>query len=176
MIYVRGGADRQVRARRCVLACYHSIIPRLCPELPERQRVALAAGVKVPLVYANILIRDWTSFQRLGISQIYGPTAYFSSIDLDFPVTLGEYRNPRTPTEPMVLHLQRVPCKPGLPKRSQNKVGRFELLATTFEMFEPRSGSNWDGRSRGEGSIRPATSKGSLSIAGRTATRMRATR
>ena len=136
VIYVRGGADRQVRARRCVLACYHSIIPLLCPELPERQRVALAAGVKVPLVYANILIRDWTSFQRLGISQIYGPTAYFSSIDLDFPVTLGEYRNPRTPTEPMVLHLQRVPCKPGLPKRSQNKVGRFELLATTFEMFE----------------------------------------
>ena len=127
--------------------------------------MALAAGVKVPLVYANILIRDWTSFQRLGISQIYGPTAYFSSIDLDFPVTLGEYRNPRAPTEPMVLDLQRVPCKPGLPKRSQNKVGRFELLATTFEMFEPRSGSNWDGGCRGEGSIRPATSKGSLSIA-----------
>ena len=100
--------------------------------------MALADGVKVPLVYANILIRDWTSFQRLGISQIYGPTAYFSSIDLDFPVTLGEYRNPRSPTEPMVLHLQRVPCKPGLPKRSQNKVGRFELLATTFEMFERR--------------------------------------
>jgi len=65
VIYVRGEAARQVRARRCVLACYHSIIPRLCPELPERQRVALADGVKVPLVYANILIRDWTSFQRL---------------------------------------------------------------------------------------------------------------
>ena len=94
VIYVRGGAARQVRARRCVLACYHSIIPRLCPELPERQRVALADGVKVPLVYANILIRDWTSFQRLGISHIYGPTTYFSSIDLDFPVTIGEYRNP----------------------------------------------------------------------------------
>ena len=27
VIYVRGGAARKVRARRCVLACYHSIIP-----------------------------------------------------------------------------------------------------------------------------------------------------
>ena len=33
--YVRGGKAHRVRARACVLACYHSVIPRLAPELPE---------------------------------------------------------------------------------------------------------------------------------------------
>jgi spermidine dehydrogenase len=134
--YVREGAARRVRGRRCVLACYHSIIPRLCPELPERQRTALADGVKVPLVYTNVLVRDWTAFQKLGISRVYGPSTYFSSVALDFPVALGEYKNPRTPAEPMVVTMHRAPCKPGLPKRSQNKIGRFELVETTFETFE----------------------------------------
>ena len=134
--YVRNGTARRVRARRAVLACYHSIIPRLCPELPDRQRAALSEGVKIPLVYVNVLMRDWTAFQKLGVSQIYAPNSYFSTVALDFPVALGSYRNPRTPAEPMVLTLHRVPCKPGLPKRSQNKIGRFELVTTTFETFE----------------------------------------
>jgi spermidine dehydrogenase len=153
--YVRGGTARSIRARRCVLACYHSIIPRLCPELPARQLEALASGVKVPLVYANVLIRDWVSFRKLEVSRIYGPNTYFSSVGLDFPVSLGGYRHPRDPAEPMVLHLERVPCKPGLPRRTQNKVGRFELLETTFETFERRIREQL-GRSLSAGSFDPA--------------------
>jgi spermidine dehydrogenase len=153
--YVRGGKARRVRSRQCVLACYHSIIPRLCPELPAPQRDALADGVKVPLVYANVLIRDWTAFQNLGISQVYYPNSYFSSVSLDFPVGLGSYRNPRTPAEPMILTLQRIPCSPGLPKRSQNKIGRFELASTSFETFE-RAIREQLGRTLAAGGFDPA--------------------
>jgi spermidine dehydrogenase len=153
--YVRGGKAHTVRARNCVLACYHSIIPRLCPELPEEQRVALASGVKVPLVYVNVLCRDWTAFQNLGVSVIYCPMAYFSYISLDFPVSLGAYHNPRTPTEPMVVHLQRLPCKPGLPKRDQNRAGRQELAGTTFEEFERQIRSQLD-RALAGGGFDPA--------------------
>jgi spermidine dehydrogenase len=134
--YVRHGKAYRVRARNCVLACFHSIIPYLCPELPDRQRKALAEGVRVPLIYVNVLLRDWTAFQKLGVNRIYGLNSYFSAVSLDFPVSLGEYHHPRSPTEPIVLHLQRVPCKLGLPKRTQNKVGRHELVTTTFETFE----------------------------------------
>ena len=73
--YVRGGRSYSVRAARCVLACYHSIIPRLCPELEERQRVSLLFGVKTPLVYTNVLLRNWQSFQKLGVSHVYTPSA-----------------------------------------------------------------------------------------------------
>jgi spermidine dehydrogenase len=30
----------------------------------------------------------------------------------------------------------RTPCKPGLPEHDQNRLGRTELLSTTFEVFE----------------------------------------
>ncbi len=134
--YVKGGKARKVRASHCVLACYNSVIPHLCPEIEDKQTKALVFGVKVPLVYTNVLIRDWTSFEKLGIESFYAPKAYFSTASLDFPVSLGDYRNPRTPAEPMVLHLVRTPCSPGLPMREQHRAGRYELLDTSFETFE----------------------------------------
>jgi spermidine dehydrogenase len=49
---------------------------------------------------------------------------------------MGEYRSPTSPQEPILLHLSRAPNKPGLPAREQHKIGRYELLTTTFETFE----------------------------------------
>jgi hypothetical protein len=42
VFYVRGGVTHRVRGRGCVLACWNSVIPYLCPELPAAQRAALA--------------------------------------------------------------------------------------------------------------------------------------
>ena len=61
--YVRGGEARSVRGAACILACWNMVIPYLCPELPQKQKEALAYGVKVPLVYTNVLI------QKLGAVQ-----------------------------------------------------------------------------------------------------------
>ncbi|HEY7697815.1 MAG TPA: hypothetical protein VIE88_05330, partial [Vicinamibacteria bacterium] len=134
--YVREGQARRVRSRYVVLACWNSVVPYLCPEMPEEQRKGLAYAVKVPLVYTNVCIRNWTSFQKLGISSVSCPGSYFASVSLDFPVSLGSYRCPRSPEEPMVLHLTRSPASPGLPPKEQFQAGRYELLSTTFETFE----------------------------------------
>ena len=132
--YLRGGEVQRVRGRSCVLACYNLMIPYLCPELPEQQREALSYALKAPLVYTQVLIRDWKSFERLGLEGAYCPGSYHSSVRLGDPVSMGEYRCPRTPDEPMVLQLLRVPLKPGLPAPEQWKAGRKE--PATFEMFE----------------------------------------
>lgn len=134
--YVRGGKAWTVRAGACVLAGWHTMIPYLCPELPEPQRQALAYAVKVPLVYTNVALRDWNPFQRLGVSDITAPGSYFFRMSLDFPVDLGDYRSSGTPAEPAVVKLFRTPCQPGLPARDQHRAGRTELLNTTFETFE----------------------------------------
>jgi len=55
---------------------------------------------------------------------------------LDFPVSLGTYQFPARPEDPCLLHLERVPCQPGLPARDQQIAGRQELLTTTFQDFE----------------------------------------
>jgi spermidine dehydrogenase len=135
-LYVRGGRLHRVRAHAAVLACWHSAIPYLCPDLPEPQRAALAYAIKVPLVYTNVFIRQWTAFQRLGVQAITSPGFWHTSVRLDTPVSLGTYRASRSPHEPVVLHLFKTPCQPGLEARAQHRAGRVELLSTPFETIE----------------------------------------
>jgi spermidine dehydrogenase len=134
--YVRGGKAHEVRAGQCVLACYNMVIPYLCPEMSDKQKEALAYAVKIPLVYTNVQIRNWKPFQKLGVNNIYSPGGYFSSVSLDFPVSIGDYKFPSSPDEPCLLHLVRTPCRPGLDCKDQYRAGRADLLATTFETFE----------------------------------------
>jgi spermidine dehydrogenase len=136
VVYAHGGAAHSVRGSACILACWNMVIPYMCPDLPQKQREALAYGVKVPLVYTNVLIRNWQSFKQLGVSNITCPGSYFDSVALDYPVSMGEYRFPANPDEPCLVHLERVPCKPGLRARDQQIAGRQELLTTTFATFE----------------------------------------
>jgi len=134
--YVRGGKLQTVAAKNCVLACYNSMIPYLCPELPEKQKEALSYLVKMPLVYSHVALRNWTSFAKLYVHHIVAPGGYHTYTALDFPVSLGQYHFSSDPEEPAVLFMLRTPCKPGLPQRDQNRAGRAELLQTPFSNFE----------------------------------------
>ena len=134
--YVRSGRLQRVRARSCVLACWSSVIPLLCPELPEAQREALAYATKVPIVYTNVVLRNWNSFRTLRVSQAHCPGSFHTSVGLDLPVHVGSYRPPRRPEEPIVVQMMRTPCQPGLPAREQHRAGRQELFTSRFDTFE----------------------------------------
>jgi len=138
--YVNAGAPHRVTAKYAVLACFHMMIPYLMPELPQAQREALALNVKTPLVYTNVVVRNWQAWLALKISDIVAPKGFFSHVALDFPVDLGTYRHPRDPAEPIVLHLEHVPGAPnsGLDARAQFHIGQAKLLAMTFADFETR--------------------------------------
>jgi spermidine dehydrogenase len=70
-------------------------------------------------------------------------------------VTIGDHRCAQTPEEPTVLHLVRTPCAPGKPRKEQHRLGRAELLATTFEQFEREIRSQL-GRTLADGGFDPA--------------------
>ena len=145
----------RVSAKGCVLACWNMVIPYLCPELPDTQKEALHYLVKIPLVYASVGIRNWKAFQKLGVSNVSAPGSYWSDVGLNAAVNMGQYRSPTAPEEPILLHLSRAPNKPGLPAREQHKIGRYELLITTFETFE-RSIRDQLARTLGSGGFDPA--------------------
>jgi spermidine dehydrogenase len=134
--YGRDSRAYTVRANSVVLACWNMVIPYICAELPAKQKQALKYGVKVPLVYTVVAIKNWTSFQKLGISRVSSPGMYHSSIGLDQSTNIGEYTSPKTSDEPILVRLLRTPCQPGLPAREQQKIGRYDLLSTDFETFE----------------------------------------
>ena len=136
IIYARAGALSSVRARACVLACYNMVIPYLCPELPDRQKKALHYASKIPLIYVSVALRNWQAFKALGVAQIYAPGSYYSSLALNQVVDIGGYASVRSPDEPVLVHLERVPVAPGLPEREQHRIGRQDILATSFETYE----------------------------------------
>ncbi len=144
-----------VNARSVVLACWHSVIPSICPELPAAQKTALAFAIKVPLVYTNVFIRSWTAFRKLGVQRVSTPGMWHTSLGLDVPVSVGGYKHQANPVEPIVLHLSKSACQPGMPVRDQHRAGRAELLSTSFETIE-RSIRDQLGRVLGRGGFDPA--------------------
>jgi len=125
------GARRELHSG--VLACGDSYI---APELPDAQKEALASAQKVPLLYNNVLVRNWSAFQKLGASAIYAPGMYHTSVNLDIPVSIGGYECTKKPDQPIVVHMMKAACKPGRPAREQHKLGRIQLYSTTFETYE----------------------------------------
>jgi hypothetical protein len=53
-------------------------------------------------------------------------------------VDIGSYVSMRSPDDPILVHMVRTPCKPGLDEREQHRIGRAELLDTTFKVFEQK--------------------------------------
>ncbi len=134
--YVNGREVHTLRARNCVMACWMTVVPHLCPEMPEKQKESAHYLVKVPLVYTRVGIRNWTPFEKLGIFGASSPGMYHTGVNLNFPPEMGGYVPAKSPEDPILLQMTRTPCKPGLPVREQHKAGRTELLATSFETCE----------------------------------------
>jgi len=161
--YARGGKVYTAKAKNSVLACWHVVIPYICEDLPEKQKGALALAQKVPLLYTNVVIRNWTSFQKIGANSVYAPGMYHTGVNLDLPVSIGGYECAHKPEEPIVLHLMKAACKPGLPARQQHIAGRMELYTTTFEDME-RKIRDQLARTLGPGGFDPARDIAAITV------------
>lgn len=136
--YLRDGKPHRVVGRNAVMAGYNMMIPFIVPETPAQQKADLRLNVKAPLVYTNVVVRNWRAFQQLGIHEFYSPAAPYSRVKLDYPVSLGGYQHSASPDDPMVLHMVYVPTYPGsnMTAREQFHKGRAFLLGTAFEEHE----------------------------------------
>ena len=136
--YVDGqGTLREVRARQVLLACWHRVIARIAPELGDAQRQALDDQVKVPLLYANVLLSNWHAWHRAGIRSVQAPGGFWQQASLDFPVSMGGLRFAATPEDPMLVHLSKVVVSgDGRDARSQAAAGRRQLQGWTFDDLE----------------------------------------
>ena len=137
IVYVKGGKLFRVRASQCVLACWNMVIPYICTELPARQREALAKEAKVPIVYTNVVLRNWTSWKKLRVSSVYAPGCYHTHVNLDltsrpWPLPLFS----RAGGTHCGAHDADAVQTRGLPSYDQHRAGRSELFQTSFETFE----------------------------------------
>jgi spermidine dehydrogenase len=134
--FVRGDKPHTVRGDRVVLACYNSAIPYLCPEMPAAQREGLAYNVKIPLTYTKVVVRNWQAFADLGIGYVFFTNDFYKQVELDYPVSIGNYPFGASPDQPMVLHMCHVPHFQEIQGPQQWRAGRRTLLTTPFETYE----------------------------------------
>jgi len=135
-VYSRDGKMMRVRARQCVLACWHHVIPYICPELPDWQKEAQRYQVHAANLWVNVWLRNWHAFEKAGACFINAPNGNYSQILLETPVDIGGYKRSTSPEEPTVLTMLRVFETPGIPIKDQYRIARNEMYATDFETYE----------------------------------------
>lgn len=109
------GSDQslhRIRATHVTLACFNMVIPYILKDLGAAQADALKLNVKVPMVYTNLLLKNWRPWVKLGVHEIYGVNTFHSRVKLDYPVSLGGYAHTVDETQPIVAHLVHVPSVP----------------------------------------------------------------
>ncbi len=161
--YACEGKVYTAKAKNAILACWHVVIPYICGELPDKQKDALASAQKVPLLYTNVALHNWTSFQKLGASSVYAPGMYHTGLNLDLPVSIGGYEFPHKPEQPIVIHMMKAACSPGHPARVQHSMGRMQLYTTTFETME-RNIRDQLARTLGPGGFDPARDIAAITV------------
>ncbi len=139
--YVRAGEALRIAGEHCILACYNRLIPHLCPDLPSRQKEALRYGAKVPLVYANVLLKDGHAFSKLDANLVACPHDPFTMVSCAPITTTGGYEPPRGPDDPMVVLMMASPTPAPQDDESLRDLlrkGRMEVYTTSFETYEER--------------------------------------
>jgi len=134
--YVHNGDSHTVRGKHCIMACYNSAVPYLCPEMPEAQRQDLAYNVKIPLTYTKVRISNWRAFADQGMDFAYYTGGFFKQAELDYPVSIGDYKFGTSPDDPMVVHMCYVPYFADLQGPDQWRAGRRKMLEMPFSEFE----------------------------------------
>ena len=137
--YVQDGNAVSVTGDHCVLACYNGAIPYLCPDLPESQKEALNYGVKVPLVWTNVVLENGHAWSKLGVGSVSCPDDPYVVMTVAPPTTTGGHQPPRGPDDPMVVFLLGVPdlTVTGTENsRELCRMARHKVYATNFDTYE----------------------------------------
>ncbi len=136
--YVNDGRVLRVRAKHTVLACWHAVIPHLCPELPDAQKAAQKYQVKRPLLVTNVLLRDSKAIDTLGLSGAYCPGRLHGAVWVVKGVDTVGYRHDwdDTGTVPVMFWGSIAPPDSSVPVKEQHRASRALLLSMTFDDFE----------------------------------------
>ena len=132
------GELQQVSARHSVLACYHSVIPHLCPAMSDTQKAALKYQVKVPMILTNVLLRNSQALDKLGVDAVSCPGRLHARLFLFKGLHTGGYRRSDTANEAVSLVFwgSVSPPEDAVDIRSQLRGSRQKLLELSFEDFE----------------------------------------
>ena len=136
--YIKEGQLRGARSSYTISAGWHMMAAHIIKDLPKQQKEAMRANIKMPIVYAQVALRQWQAIQASSVGASYCPGSWFQYVQPDFPVAMGDYQPDRSPQKPTVLTMIRMPCpiQSDASPTELFKQGRYDLLATSFAVLK----------------------------------------
>ncbi|MEH3107878.1 MAG: NAD(P)/FAD-dependent oxidoreductase [Sphingomonas fennica] len=155
MTYVQGGRAFSVRGKDVVMAGMNNMVPYICPEMPDEQKVALHKAVRAANQTTNVLFRNWEAFARLKTNRVMFPRTFYEGMSLNFGRDVGGIAMPQKPDDPIIVGFSTAANSgiaanptmvsellggqspsPGTPMDDQFRMIRAGLLQTEFAHFE----------------------------------------
>lgn len=133
--YVREGRMRRVRARSVVMASGSWVNRRIVGDLPEAYRTACAEFHHGPILVANVALRQWRFFDRLGFVAARWFEGLGWHVGVRRNVAFGD-ETPLTPDDPIVLTFYIPFLHPELPASAQGVAARTKLLSMSYTDLE----------------------------------------
>jgi spermidine dehydrogenase len=136
--YMNNGKILRVKARHAVLACYHSVIPHLCPTLPEPQREAMQYQVKHPLLLTNVLLRNTDALDKLGVDAVDCPGRLHAGLFTFRGINTAGFEHDIDDSGPVSLVFwgSISPPPDAVDIKSQLRASRAMMLSLSFEDYE----------------------------------------
>lgn len=134
--YAVDGALERVRGRAAIVAAGGWITRHIVRDLPPAYRTAYAQFHHGPILVANVAVRRWHAFARLGISAAHWFDGFGFFVNVRQPMRVDGVPVPLDPDKPAMLTLYIGFPRSGLPIDRQTSEARGMLFASSYAELE----------------------------------------
>jgi spermidine dehydrogenase len=134
--YAVGGDLKCVRGQAVIVAAGGWIARRIVRDLPPAYAAAYAKFHHGPILVANVAVRNWRAFAKLGISAAHWFDGFGFFVNIRQPMKIDGIPVPLDPSKPAMLTMYVGFPQSGVPIDAQTSGARARLFGTTYAGFE----------------------------------------
>jgi spermidine dehydrogenase len=134
--YLVGDQLVRVRGKSAIVAAGGWIARRIVRDLPPAYTAAYARFHHGPILVANVAVRNWKAFAKLGISAAHWFDGFGFFVNVRQPMKINGFPVPLDPSKPAMLTFYVGFPQSGVPIDTQTSAARTRLFATTYADFE----------------------------------------
>lgn len=134
--YAVGGQLQRVRGQAVIVAAGGWIARHVVRDLPPAYVDAYAQFHHAPILVANVAVRNWKAFAKLGIAAARWFDGFGFFVNIRQPMRIDGVPVPLDPSKPAMLTFYVGFPQPGVPLAAQASGARARLFATSYAEFE----------------------------------------
>ncbi|MEP6884477.1 MAG: NAD(P)-binding protein [Gammaproteobacteria bacterium] len=134
--YAVGRQLARVRGKAVIVAAGGWIARHIVRDLPPSYVEAYAKFHHGPILVANVAVRNWKAFAKLGITSAHWFDGFGFFVNVRQPMKINGNPVPLDPSKPAMLTMYVGFPQSGVPIGPQTSAGRARLFATTYADFE----------------------------------------